>query len=106
MEIRILIGGGVESLFNLKADADDEVAAVVDHGLDVRDEVRVGGGFGGVDRDAELLLGGGQAVVGGFVEGLIVPATSVGNGAGLERGAFAGGGARFGGGLGAGRAAG
>src|SRR5699024_6655704 len=42
-----------------------------------------GGGLGGLLLDAEVLLGGQQAVVAGFVEGLVVPAAGVGDHAGL-----------------------
>src|SRR5699024_11663896 len=58
---------------------------------DVRREVGVGGGLGGRVIDAVLVHGVHQAVVAGFVEGLVVPAAGVGDHAGLEigRGAVA-----------------
>ena len=86
VHILVLLGGGVDGLLQVEADADDQVAAVGHHGLHIRVEVRVRVGLGRVDLDAEAGLGGLEAVVGGLVERLVIPAASVRDRAGLERG--------------------
>ena len=86
MHVLVLVGGGVDGLLQVEAHANDQVAAVGDHGLHVRVEVRIRVGLGRVDLDSEAGLGGLEAVVGGLVEGLVVPAAGVRDRAGLERG--------------------
>src|SRR5699024_4296896 len=85
------LGGGAGGGSQQEADREDQVAAFGDHVVDVRREVGVGGGLGGRVIDAVLVHGVHQAVVAGFVEGLVVPAAGVGDHAGLEigRGAVA-----------------
>ena len=68
MQVLVLVGGGVDGFLQVEADADDQVAAVGDHGLHVRVEVGVRVGLGRVDLDAEAGLGGLEAVIGGLVE--------------------------------------
>src|SRR5690606_24538936 len=71
------LGGGAGGGGEEEADRDDQVAALGDHVVDVRGEVGVGGGLGGLLLDAEVLLGVQQAVEAGLVEGLVVPAAGV-----------------------------
>src|SRR5699024_2887530 len=84
-------GGGAGGGRQQEGDREDQVAAFGDHVVDGRREVGVGGGLGGRVIDAVLVHGVHQAVVAGFVEGLVVPAAGVGDHAGLEigRGAVA-----------------
>ena len=65
-----------------EADRDDEVAALVDEGLQVRLEVGLARGLQDLALHTELLLGPDEAVVGGLVEGAVVHATGVGHLAG------------------------
>src|SRR5699024_12274224 len=61
----------------------DQVALLGDHVVDVGREVGDRGGLCGGLLDAEVLLGGEQAVVAGLVEGLVVPAAGIRDHAGL-----------------------
>ena len=63
MQIRVVICGLVDRLLEVEADADDQVAAVGDHGLNVGRKVRVGAGLGRVDLNTQLALGILQSVV-------------------------------------------
>ena len=96
MNILILICRGVERLLEVETNADDQVAAIGNHGFGVGHEVCRGGGLCRVDLNTELGLCGLQAVVCGLVEGLVVPTACVRNSAGLEACALrCCGGARF-----------
>src|SRR5699024_600083 len=72
-------GGGCQQ----EPDGDDQVALLGDHVVDVGREVGDRGGLRGGLLDAEVLLGGEQAVVAGLVEGLVVPAAGIRDHAGL-----------------------
>ena len=61
----------------VEADADDQVAVVGDHRLDVGPEVGVRGGFSRIDLDSQVGVSSLQAVVRGLIKGLVVPSAGV-----------------------------
>jgi hypothetical protein len=84
VHVRVVLRRLVDRLLEVEADADDQVAAIGDHGLDVGSKVGVRAGLSRVDLDAQAGLGAREAVIRGLVEGLVVPAAGVGDRAGLE----------------------
>ena len=63
VQVRVVICRLVDRLLEVEADADDQVTAVGDHGLNVGRKVRVGAGLGRVDLNTQLALGILQSVV-------------------------------------------
>src|SRR5690606_11227581 len=77
--VRVLLGRRLDRVLEQVADTEGEVAALLDHGVDVRPELGLRLRLSGLLVDPELVDGGSQALVRGLVEGAVVPAARVGD---------------------------
>ena len=83
-DVGVLLGGLGHVVGQVEADPDNEVALLLDEGVDVRRVVGGALGLHGHGLNAEVGTGPVQALLAGLVEGLVVEAALVGDHAGLE----------------------